>query len=283
MDVLGSSGIVARLGRLAMSSVNRIYAYACRVIAKVQQSCPVLLLPLRVCRAIFPIFIIILYNSVFLSLILTVFVVRKALSRVRRPVLELQVGLTSFGKKYRYQNLEKKCSEIRLLKVRPAAFARGLPGMRPIRAELITSPIATAPPFAAVSYRWTYSETMPVLIGNRILRVSSSICELLGVLDTEDGRASEPDRYLWIDSICINQEDVVEKSWQVPMMEEIYRSATHVVGWLGTEAPQISDWRGIDGVGDFADAVGNDFFFRTWIIQEVSLAKRLIMYTPHGS
>ncbi|KAI1491898.1 hypothetical protein F5X96DRAFT_678080 [Biscogniauxia mediterranea] len=38
---------------------------------------------------------------------------------------------------------------------------------------------------------------------------------------------------LWVDAICINQTDVVEKSAQVTMMDRIYSVATYVVAWLG--------------------------------------------------
>ena len=37
----------------------------------------------------------------------------------------------------------------------------------------------------------------------------------------------------WIDAICINQEDVRERSHQVSMMRSIFRSASETVSWLG--------------------------------------------------
>ena len=41
------------------------------------------------------------------------------------------------------------------------------------------------------------------------------------------------DRVLWIDVICINQDDTSEKSHQVQQMGDIYRMASQVVVWLG--------------------------------------------------
>ncbi|KAG7294405.1 hypothetical protein NEMBOFW57_004476 [Staphylotrichum longicolle] len=38
---------------------------------------------------------------------------------------------------------------------------------------------------------------------------------------------------LWIDAVCINQEDAVEKSWQVGLMAHIYARATTTLIWLG--------------------------------------------------
>jgi len=38
---------------------------------------------------------------------------------------------------------------------------------------------------------------------------------------------------LWIDAVCINQDDLDEKTAQVRMMKEIYSGAVEVVAWLG--------------------------------------------------
>ncbi|PQE22614.1 hypothetical protein CJF31_00001551 [Rutstroemia sp. NJR-2017a BVV2] len=43
------------------------------------------------------------------------------------------------------------------------------------------------------------------------------------------------DRYLWIDAVCINQEDIPEKEQQIQMMAKIYSQARQVVVWLGPE------------------------------------------------
>ncbi|KAF2256101.1 HET-domain-containing protein, partial [Trematosphaeria pertusa] len=40
-------------------------------------------------------------------------------------------------------------------------------------------------------------------------------------------------RYLWVDAICLNQEDAAEKDTQVRLMGEIYQEATKVCIWLG--------------------------------------------------
>jgi hypothetical protein len=40
-------------------------------------------------------------------------------------------------------------------------------------------------------------------------------------------------RYIWIDSLCINQADKDEKSKQVLLMQQIYSKATQTVIWLG--------------------------------------------------
>jgi hypothetical protein len=41
--------------------------------------------------------------------------------------------------------------------------------------------------------------------------------------------------YIWIDALCINQSDNVEKAIQVPLMGSIYTNARQVIVWLGLE------------------------------------------------
>lgn len=46
-------------------------------------------------------------------------------------------------------------------------------------------------------------------------------------------RTMQPKRPLWVDALCINQSDPIERSGQVRMMGEIYRRAEEVLIWLG--------------------------------------------------
>lgn len=43
--------------------------------------------------------------------------------------------------------------------------------------------------------------------------------------------------YLWIDAICINQVNFVEKDRQIPLMGDIYAAAKRTIVWLGPELP----------------------------------------------
>ena len=47
--------------------------------------------------------------------------------------------------------------------------------------------------------------------------------------------ATVPRLTLWIDAICINQDDVFERNHQVRLMGDLYRSATSVLSWLGAD------------------------------------------------
>ena len=48
-------------------------------------------------------------------------------------------------------------------------------------------------------------------------------------------RYRDAPRNLWIDTICINQDDLKERSAQVQLMGEIYKRASRVLIWLGEE------------------------------------------------
>ena len=48
------------------------------------------------------------------------------------------------------------------------------------------------------------------------------------------------DRFIWIDSICIDQKTQAEKGAQIPFMRHIYREANNVLVWLG-EASQLEE------------------------------------------
>lgn len=46
-------------------------------------------------------------------------------------------------------------------------------------------------------------------------------------------------RIIWVDAICINQEDVTERSHQVTLMSAVYGRASRVIAWLGGETERI--------------------------------------------
>ncbi len=96
------------------------------------------------------------------------------------------------------------------------------------------------PEFEALSYAWGSSENRgDVWIvtdsGLQILKVTQKLHEALHHLRYE----TEP-RVLWIDAICINQQDFPERSSQVKRMANIYILSKRVLVWLGPEADESS-------------------------------------------
>jgi hypothetical protein len=84
--------------------------------------------------------------------------------------------------------------------------------------------------YDAISYTWGHpAKTRGIVIGNKWLPVTENAFEVLGDRISRLGST----RTLWIDCICINQEDDDEKARQVCLMSEIYKRANRTIVWLG--------------------------------------------------
>lgn len=99
------------------------------------------------------------------------------------------------------------------------------------------------PGFSATSYVWgkpTRSDY--VFLNGRRTPVLRSAYEFFRAMLSLEHRTELPssNTWWWMDSICINQGDPVERSAQVQLMSTIYREASGTVIWLG-EAYEDSD------------------------------------------
>src|SRR5437773_5998010 len=67
-----------------------------------------------------------------------------------------------------------------------------------------------------------------MLCNGQILRVWANLYDfLLRLRERQRGRS------IWIDAVCIDQENTKEKVPQINMMDRIYKSAKTVLVWLG--------------------------------------------------
>jgi hypothetical protein len=97
--------------------------------------------------------------------------------------------------------------------------------------RLEAASLDSEPIYEALSYTWgDITKTHEVTCDGKSLRVTSNLFSAL-----KSFRLLDCDRIIWIDAICINQEDVEERNEQVGMMKDIYARAYHVVIWLGEE------------------------------------------------
>lgn len=191
-----------------------------------------------------------------------------------------------------------KPNHIRVLTVR-----QGGPGdsiectltTRPLAVPEISDPVL---PYEALSYHWgrgeasfkikIYTEGFP---GS--FPVGPNLHAALNQL-----RLPDRPRRLWIDAICINQDDNNEKNAQVSLMAVVYSRATSVCVWLG-EASLDSDLAlnfisRIVNLDDFDRLVADrrtpqewaalsslmrrPWFSRRWVVQEIALAARATLY-----
>ena len=130
--------------------------------------------------------------------------------------------------KFQYSPLQP--SEFRLLRV--------LPGDR-FEYELLPATIGKAPAYYALSYRWgpsKYRQGRPTSAVYHITlnHILFEVCEnLYDALDHVDVRLRESGCLIWIDAVCIDQQNLAERSRQVLHMRSIYEQARVVWIWLG--------------------------------------------------
>ncbi|KAI0967563.1 HET-domain-containing protein [Xylaria arbuscula] len=171
--------------------------------------------------------------------------------------------------KYQYQSLNT--GEIRLLVLKKSPFHPSV-----IQAEIMHRPVYPPPDYEAVSYRWGSSElTEEILVSGCRFPVTKGAFDLLLAR-----RSVWTQRTLCVDAICINHEDIQEKSEQVQLMRDIYHRASRVVAYPG------GDWRSriagstiyqLWGLANhkraMADLFGNTYFSRAWVIQEIAVGQ----------
>jgi hypothetical protein len=101
------------------------------------------------------------------------------------------------------------------------------------RGHIITTRLHEGPDYNALSYVWGEpSAEDPILIlDGQPLQIRASLWQAL-----EELMARVSTIRLWIDQICINQDNETEKQQQVQLMSKIYSNAQRVIGWLGSHA-----------------------------------------------
>jgi ankyrin repeat protein len=83
--------------------------------------------------------------------------------------------------------------------------------------------------YEALSYTWGDGvQPRKIVVNHNPMLVTPNLSQALW-----DLRYPNEDRILWVDAICINQEDVKERGHQVKHMASIYKNAKQVVVWLG--------------------------------------------------
>jgi Heterokaryon incompatibility protein (HET) len=187
---------------------------------------------------------------------------------------------------FAYQPIGKAASEIRILNLHPGMFDE------PLVATLTIEPLSSVTDYEALSYAWGNANLrQEILLNDSHFSITENAATALNHLRREDTV-----RRIWIDAVCINQLDNNERLHQVQHMDEIYRSASRVLVWLGP-ALQNSD-SGINLLRELAHLVNlanrvptqkfdelpvgplrallhildRPYWKRTWIVQEVAVA-----------
>ncbi|KAI1362067.1 heterokaryon incompatibility protein-domain-containing protein [Xylaria arbuscula] len=131
-----------------------------------------------------------------------------------------------------YCPLKPENREIRLLSLEPGSSSDDIY----IRLYHHCLSATAGPSYEALSYVWGLSQN------DKAIQIRKQNGQTQQMFVTQNLyialtqlRHERSTRDLWVDAICIDQSNVVERSQQVAMMGDIYRGATRVIAWLGLE------------------------------------------------
>jgi Heterokaryon incompatibility protein (HET) len=241
--------------------------------------------------------------------------------------------------------LENSTESIRLIEILPAWDAAA-----PIQCKFYVFPVSKSPPFIALSYTWgdpkppihhielegasfpiranlwealrsIRSNTARRITGKDLTPVSNETpgkdkppvfqTSNPSLFDLESENAKDVLLY-WVNQICVDQNNILERNHQVCLMKDIYSMATEVLVWLGVsqrttvEAAAIvfiqkGEWKRWnlellamdhehqhDSIPDQLVLEGYEslcirmYWTRMWIVQEIMLAKSVRVRSSSG-
>ncbi|KAF2748669.1 HET-domain-containing protein, partial [Sporormia fimetaria CBS 119925] len=116
-------------------------------------------------------------------------------------------------------NSDPSVREIRLLHLQPGAWKD------PIQGTLDVVSLSKKPKYQALSYVWgDPTNRKPISIDGELFLATQYLFNALQRI-----RHPWKQLYLWVDAVCINQDDLHERQNQVAIMGEIYNGAEEVL------------------------------------------------------
>lgn len=190
-----------------------------------------------------------------------------------------------------YSSLDSQAAQIRVLGILPGRWDEQLSGV------LRVVSLNDKPMYEAISYTWGLStENNTIKINNtHDVKITDNLFRALKRLRQQIGK-----RTLWIDALCIDQNNKEERAQQVSLMGVVYRQAKAVLVWLGEypnpsaldpwrmRRPHLKTKKGsvlLNSRGrEFTIAMDNAIKYsrprwpdRGWIVQEFVLAKQIVL------
>jgi heterokaryon incompatibility protein (HET) len=94
------------------------------------------------------------------------------------------------------------------------------------------------PSYKTLSYVWgDPGRRWPIQVDGRYLQVLESLKPFMYLLQNRLSRNT----WWWIDSICIDPQNLNERSYQIQLMGQIYRQSKETVVWLGPKSPDSDE------------------------------------------
>ncbi|CAM1507743.1 Fc.00g045910.m01.CDS01 [Cosmosporella sp. VM-42] len=125
--------------------------------------------------------------------------------------------------KYEYTALSHPKGSIRLLSIQADNPDESL------RGQLNETTLEEHPKYLTLSYTWgDAAATKDLHLTDKCLKIRPNVFDALCRLRKNIGSFT-----IWIDAVCINQDDLDERSAQVSIMRHIYESASRTIVYLG--------------------------------------------------
>jgi hypothetical protein len=125
-----------------------------------------------------------------------------------------------------YEPLDATALQIRLVTIEPSELNDD------INCTLNIASLDDHSPYEALSYFWgDPNVTKTILLNSRPFEVTLNLESALRHLRLGELRT------MWIDAICINQQDLQERGSQVKQIQKVYESAMSTFVWLGDATP----------------------------------------------
>lgn len=201
--------------------------------------------------------------------------------------------------------------EIRLLEILPS-----IEDSDDLIGDLVHVRLQDNPEYEAVSYTWADEAGDARQCGNLIIKSRSALLKITKNCEAalRKFRGQQHTRLLWIDSICIDQQNSLERSEQVQMMTSIYKQAQKVLVFIGNPPElELETYRRLfDYINNckrllerlkgressvawkrmlykilssqgglrsiLIKFLGQSWFHRIWIVQEVAMARVATLY-----
>ncbi len=210
------------------------------------------------------------------------------------PNSTFQLSLASLpgvlhGQGYQYRALQD--SEFRLVRVFPERKTI-------IRCEIVHASLDNPPQYVAISYAWgDAGNTRKIQLEGSLIPVGVNLYGALEAL-----RQKVEAILVWVDGLCIDQQNREERAQQVQLMTSIYSTAESVAVWLGPEADDsalavdllrevadradfpekfshlISSQVGKPGLGAIVSLFERDYWRRLWVVQEIFNARYITVH-----
>jgi hypothetical protein len=206
---------------------------------------------------------------------------------------------------FKYDRLNWATNEIRLIQI----IQDGTTEDGPVSCALVQVSLQDRPEFIALSYAWgDNTKNKIMLLDGKQMKITTSLDVALRHLRSSQGQGRDFGfRRIWVDALSINQQDELEKTWQVQQMSRIFKAAEYTLVWLGTEAdasemamrtvrslgasakaafepmeiPTLDHFRHLsqapDGFGLALHALlQRTWWKRIWVVQEFAVAKDVV-------